>query len=607
FGRLNLGKGVVIAKDTPGFVGNRVGTFELMHSIHTWLEGAYSIEEIDALTGPLIGRPTSATFRTSDVIGLDTLVHIVDYLHSAVEGESRDVLVVPALMKNLIADGAFGAKVGRGFYKKEGAEILSINPKTMAYESATELDLGDLSTISRQIAVQDRIRSLYEDEGRAGAFTRNHVLKTLAFCARRIPEISDSPADIDRVMRWGFGWEIGPFEIWDALGIAQVVEDMSANGIDLPKWVTAMAEEEQPSFYCGKDQDRTVYVPVKGYAANPQPLDEIQLSVIASNPQQILWQNDDAVLLNLGNQVALYEFRSKANSLGHAVVGGILEVIDMIEEGDFRGLVIGNQGKHFSVGANLKEMMALQGKWNEMGELLVRFQTMIQRIHYAGKPVVVTTHGLVLGGGCEMAMASTHPVADAESCIGLVELGVGLIPAGCGTMRLAAYAHEQAPDEDENHIQAYLDRYLETLRLAKVSESAHQAQEMGLLPNHTRIVMNTDRRLYVAKEEVIRLSNQGYAPPPERNAIKVLGEPGRAHFEATTLTMMQDKLISEFDRYLAERLAWIMTGGDLTNSAYVHENYLMELEREVFLSLLGEEKTQARIESILTQNKLLRN
>jgi 3-hydroxyacyl-CoA dehydrogenase len=320
-----------------------------------------------------------------------------------------------------------------------------------------------------------------------------------------------------------------------------------------------------------------------------------------------LWQNKEAILLGIGDQVALYEFRSKANTLSNAVVTGLIEVIDLVEQQDYRGLVIGNEGKHFTVGANLKEMMELGGQYDQIGALISQFQKMIQKIHYAAKPVIVVTHGRVLGGGCEMAMACTHPVADAESYIGLVELAVGLIPAGCGTMRLAAYAHEKASTEHESHIQPYIKAFLETVGTAQVSDSAHQAQAIGFLPNHTHIVMHPDRRLYVAKEEVIRLSNEGYAPPPVRNAIKVLGAPGRAEFEITAHNMLRGRFISDYDAYLAERLAYVMTGGDLTGSAWVHENYLLELECEVFLSLLGEEKTQARIHSILTRNKPLRN
>lgn len=607
FGRERLGKGVVIAKDTPGFIGNRIGAYEMMHSIGAAVDGTYAIEEIDALTGPLMGRPTSATFRTSDVVGLDTMVRVADFLYGAIEDESREVFRVPDLLRTLVDQGAVGAKAGRGFYQKVGDEIQSVNWETLVYESAKPLDLGDLAAIRRAGAVEDRLRALYADEGRAGIFFRDHMLATWAHCVRRIPEIADCPADIDRAMRWGFGWEVGPFEIWDAIGFAQVAGDMIASGMDLPEWVGEMVDGGVQGFYSGADSERRVYVPGGGSVSDAPPEDEIHLTPMRENARRVIWQNDEAVLLDVGDQVALYEFRSKANTLGKTVVVGLTEVIDRVEQGDYRGLVIGNQAKHFSVGANLQEMMELDGKYDQLGALLVRFQTMIQKVHYAGKPVVVVTHGRVLGGGCEMVMACPHPVADAESYIGLVELGVGLIPAGCGLMRLAACAHERAPTEHESHIQPHIKEFLQTVGMARVSESAHQAQAMGFLAPHTRIVMHPERKLYVAKEEVIRLVNEGYAPPPVRNAIKVLGIPGRAEFEMTAYNMLRGRFISEYDLYLAGRLAYVMTGGNLTGSAYVHEDYLLELEREVFLSLLGEEKTKARIESILMQNRLLRN
>lgn len=603
FGRERLGKGVVITQDTPGFIGNRIGVFEIMHSIHLLTNGTYTIEEIDALTGPLIGRPTSATFRTSDVVGLDTLVRVADFLYQTVEDESREIFQTPELVRKLVATGATGAKRSKGFYQKVGDEILSVNPKTLEYEPAKRIDLGDLSSIARLATVQDRVRTLYADGGRAGAFFRDHMLAMFFYCAHRIPEITDNPTDIDCAMRWGFGWEIGPFEMWDAIGFEQVVADME--NMNLPDWVKKMADGGSKGFY--GETEQTVYVPGQGQIDNAQPSDEIHLSPISSNIQRVLWQNKEAILLDIGDQVALYEFRSKANTLSTAVVAGLIETIDLVEQQDYRGMVIANEGKHFTVGANLKEMMELDGQYDQIDALVSQFQKMIQKIHYAAKPVVVATHGRVLGGGCEMAMACTHPVADAESYIGLVELAVGLIPAGCGTMRLAAYAHEKAPTEHESHIQPHINAFLKTVGTAQVSESAHQAQTMGFLPNHTRIVMHPARKIYVAKEEVIRLSNEGYWPPPVRNAIKVLGAPGRAEFEITAHNMLRGRFISDYDCYLAERLAYVMTGGNLTGSALVHENYLLELEREIFLSLLGEEKTKARIESILMHNKPLRN
>ncbi len=606
FGRIGLGKGVVIAKDVPGFIGNRIGTYALMQSIREMTDGDYTVEEIDVLTGVLAGRPASATFRTADLVGLDTLVRVVEYLYGALpQDDGREMFQLPELVRRLVEKGAIGAKAGQGFYRKEGETILSVNPDTMAYDPPKALRLENLDGIRRHREVDDRLRALYADGGRAGAFFRRHIQQTLGYAARRIPEIADSPADVDRALRWGFGWEMGPFEIWDAIGFDRVVQDMADSGVALPDWI----KSETAALYSGTGASRKVVVPGKGYVSDAQPPDEIHLSKIRSDVPEVIHQNDAGALLDLGDGVALYEFRSKANTMGRAVVEGIVSAIDRVEQGDYRGLVIGNEGKHFSVGANLNEMVTLsrEGSLDLMEQLLLRFQAMIQRVHYAAKPVVVAIHGRVLGGGCELTMACPNPVAAAESYLGLVELAVGLIPAGGGTMRTAVLAHERAPTEHPSHIQPYLKQMFETIALAKVSGSAHQAKEYGFLSLGAPIVMDADRRLYVAKEEVTRLSNQGYTPPPARNAIQVLGKSGRAPFEVSAYTMQQSRYATEYDRYLVSRLAYVVTGGNLTGPALVHEDYLLELEREVFLSLLGEEKTRARIDSILQKNKPLRN
>ena len=608
FGRMVLGKGIVIARDTPGFIGNRIGLYEMLQSIRTATGGDHTIEEIDALTGPLMGRPNSATFRTADVVGLDTLARIADDLYRTLENdENREGFRVPDLVRRLVEKGATGAKAGRGFYRKQGQTILSVNPDTMAYEPPKQQNPGGLDRIARLRNLSERLRALYTDEGRAGAFFRRHLLDVLAYSARRIPEITANPADIDRTMRWGFGWEMGLFEMWDTIGFERVVADMRAEGVALPDCTREMLQAGAASFYRGTDTHAEVYVPGRGYTGDTQPSHGVRPFAIRSNKQHILWRNEEAVLLDLGDEVPLYQFRSRANTMGKHVVEGLLEVIDIVEQGDYRGLVIGNEGKHFSVGANLNEFLDRQRRFGHTDRMLTTFQKMIQRVHYAARPVVVATHGRVLGGGCELAMACPHPVAAAESYAGLVELAVGLIPAGGGTMRMAALAHERAPTEQESDIQPYLRRGLETVASAKVSTSAHHAQEYGFLPPHARIVPNADRRLYVAREEVLRLSNQGYIPPPVRNAIKVLGRPGRAPFEVANHNRLRAGTITEYDRHLADRLAYVMTGGDLSAPALVHEDDLLELEREVFLSLLGEKKTQERMASILQRNKPLRN
>ncbi len=604
FGSDRLGKGIVVANDTPGFIGNRIGVYAMMQCIRAFTEEGYTIEEVDALTGPLLGRPRSATFRTADVVGLDTLAHVAGYLHDALpDDESRDGFRVPDVVDRLVAGGATGAKAGGGFYRKEGRNILSFNPETGEYDPPAEQKLGDLEPLRKQRDLSRRLCDLYASDGRAGAFFRSHLLEVLSYSARRIPEITANPADVDRALRWGFGWEAGPFETWDMIGFDTVLKDMAAENVPLPGWIEGMSGAGAAGF---RDRSR-VYMPDRGYV--PESQDENASPAIRADDPHVRWQNEDAVLLDLGEDIALFEYRTKANAMGETLVRGLVDAVDVVEAGDYRGMVICNGGKNFSVGANLGEMVAHaeQKRFDRMDGLIVNFQQMIQRVHYSAKPVVVATHGRVLGGGCELTLACASPVAAAESYIGLVELAVGLIPGGCGTMRMAAISHERASSEQDSHVQPFLTRAFETVAMAKVSNSAYQAREYGFLPPGSPVVMNQDHRLRAARQEVLRLSNQAYAPPPVRNGIRVLGQPARARFEVTTYNMLRSGFISEYDRYLANRFAYVLTGGDLSGPANVHEDYLLELEREVFVALTGEQKTRERIYSILRTNRPLRN
>ncbi|WP_022834682.1 3-hydroxyacyl-CoA dehydrogenase/enoyl-CoA hydratase family protein [Salisaeta longa] len=611
FGRLHLGKGIVVANDVPYFIGNRIGVYAQLQAIRYFTEGAYTIEEIDTLTGKLVGHPKSATFRTADVVGLDVLADVTTNLHEkAVDDEKRDAFQVPELLQRLVDEGRLGAKTGAGFYKKENGEIKSIDPKSFTYTGADEQELN-LDAIWSAGGVEARLQALYEDDGRAGQFFRETTLDLIGYSARRLGEITDNPADVDRAIRWGFGWELGPFEMWDVLGFETVRDGLAAHDIETPDWVDTMASSGQTAFYKTTESKRHVYVPSDGgYVPDPTPADELTLDPIKAEPSNELWHNDEAALLDIGDGVALFEFRSKANSLGRAVMEGLQEAIAKVEhDPNLRGLVVGNEGKNFSVGANLGEMAtaAQQGQFDQIGQYIAGFQETIQRVRYASKPVVVATHQKALGGGCEMAMACPHPVAAAETYIGLVELGVGLIPAGTGTMRMAAWAHQRTPSDHASDIQATLRSYFETIAMAEVAESAPQAIQKGFLPEHTRVVMNADRRLHVAKQEVLRLSEEGYLPPPVQNKVKVLGEKTLAAFKVALRQYREGNYISAYDEFLATKLGYVLTGGDLSAPQEVHEDYLIELEREVFLSLLGEEKTQARVEHILKHNKPLRN
>ena len=610
FGRLHLGKSVVVAKDTPNFIANRIGNYATLQVMRYFTEGDYTIEEIDTLTGPLVGHAKSATFRTLDLVGLDTMLYVADNLYKAIpDDESREAHKPPELLRKMVEQGLLGAKAGKGFYKKVGKDILSLNPQTFQYEPPRPMNLGDLKSISQIADLPERINALYQDAGRAGKFFRETTLDLLAYCARRIPEIADSPADIDHALCWGFGWEMGPFEVWDALGFERILTDMQDNNIPVPAWVEKMHRNGVTAFYREQNGGREVYLPGKRYTPLETPQDVISLTVLKKDHRRTLWQRKEAALLDLGDGVTLYEFRSKANTLSMDVVNGILEAIDFVEKGDYRGMVIGNTGKNFSAGANLAEVAQaiMEGKFDLLEQATHHFQEMILRVRYARKPVVAAVQGMVLGGACELSMHCAQVVAALETYIGLVELGAGVIPAGCGSTYMTAWAAERAASKQPSHIQPFIMKVFETIATAKVATSAIEGIELGFLTEKTRVVMNADRRLFVAKQEVIRLSEERYMPPPVRTAIPVLGKPGWAAMESAAYQMLQAGYATEYDRYLAGRLAYIMTGGELTAPATVHEEYLIGLEREVFLSLLKEKKTQERIHSIITTNKPLRN
>jgi 3-hydroxyacyl-CoA dehydrogenase len=601
FGELHLGKGVVVAKDTPNFIANRIGMYVTMLGLSALTTQGYTIEEIDTLSGPLVGRPKSATFRTADLVGLDTLMYVTENLYAAIpEDERRDVFQVPDLLRKLVSTGTLGAKTGQGFYKKQKSEILSLNPVTLAYESSKLMNLPGLEPISKMPELGNRLQTLYRDTGRAGTLFRDSILDILNYSAHRIPEIADSPAEIDRAMRWGFGWDLGPFEIWDAIGFEQVLGDMKAAGMVAPNWVEELGNARE-----GKHPVFVAPCPLRRSPLSPN----IDLAAIKADPALTLWQNSEAALLDMGDGVGLFEFRSKGNTLSLNVVKGLGEVLDLLETNNLKGLVIGNGSAHFSGGANLAEMgmMAQSGSLDGIANLIVTFQTLLQRIYYFPKPIVMAVQGRALGGGCELVMACPNVVAAAETYIGLVEVAVGLIPGAGGIMRMTARVAERAASESPSHVQPFLKAAFETIATAKVSSSAYEGQALGFLPSTTQILMNGDRRLAVAKSTVLHLANSGYVPPPEINAIQVLGRPGRALLEMGAYVFEQSGYASAHDRYLANRLAYVMTGGDLTAPALVHENYLLELERENFIPLLGLPKTQERVAHMLKTKKPLRN
>ena len=592
FAELHLGKGVVIAKDTPNFIANRIGVFATMQGIRELEQGDYSIKEIDTLTGTLVGRPKSATFRTADLVGLDTLMYVAKNLYPAIPHDpQREVFRVPELLAKLVSTGTLGAKTRQGFYKKVKGEILSLDPKTFAYASPQPVDLGDLKAIQHVSDLKHRLQLLYQEPGRAGAFFRKMTLEILSYSACRIPEIADSPKEIDKAMRWGFGWEMGPFEIWQVLGFEMVLADMKAAGLAVPDWVEAQG------------------IAVAEAEAAVSSDADLDLAWVKADLDNLLWHNEEAALLDVGDGVALYEFRSKGNTLSFKVLEGLAWSLDWLANSDFKGMVIGNESPNFCGGANLMEMggLAQAGNWDGIHKLITDFQQLLNRLYTFPKPVVTAVQGRSLGGGCELVLASPNVVAAAESYIGLVELSVGLIPGAGGIMRSVARAGMRGASLEPQHQMPFLKRVFETIAMAKVSNSAEEAKELGYLPEDAIVLMSGERRLEVAKSEVLCLSHRGYRPPIKHHAIPVLGRAARAQFQLMAQTMQQGGYISEYDAYLAERLAYVMTGGDLTAPAVVDEDYLLQLERETFVPLLQQPKTQARMMHLLQHKKPLRN
>jgi 3-hydroxyacyl-CoA dehydrogenase len=656
FGRIRLGKGIVVAKDTPNFIANRVGVFATMLGFQA-LEKGYTIPEIDLLTGTLVGRPKSATFRTADLVGLDVLSLVIQHLYHATPMDERhEMFAMPAVLQGLVAAGALGAKTGAGFYQKVKGEILSLNPLSRSYESQPTMNLGDVDQIAKVHDLGDRLRQLYADQDRAGEFFRKSTLLMLNYCAHRVPGIADDFVDIDRALCWGFGWEMGPFAMWDQLGFTNVMADMQAAGMVIPTWVFELQTARAEGFYASKtmlklshnmmtsmattyggemvigngmSSDSTTMdlgiTPTSNSRKPPisdYPYDEIHLDTIKADPDNILWQNSEAALLDLGYGVALYEFRSKGNTLSMKVLEGLDEVMTLVERGEFRGLVIGNDSANFCGGANLAEMaMMAKSDRSMLGNidpaelversaisgLIEKFQGLLQRIYYSPYPIVGAIQGRSLGGGAELVMAMPHVVAAAESYIGLVELSVGLIPGAGGIMRMVSRATKRAASETPSHILPFLRTAFETIATAKVSSSAYEAQELGFLPADAVILMNGDRRIFVAKEEVLRLDREGYCPPVENNAIMLLGKPARAMLDYAAYVFEQGGYASEYDRFLANKLAYVMTGGELSAPGIVPETYLLQLERETFVPLLQQPKTQERIAAMLTMKKPLRN
>lgn len=610
YGDLYLGKTSVLCKDTPAFIGNRVGVWGLLKVIDSMQKYDLNVDEIDKLTGPVIGRPKSATFRTSDLVGLDTLIKVANNLYAGLPNdEGREMFKLSDVVTKMEKNNWLGDKTGQGFYKKvktsDGkSEIHTLDLKTLEYKPKAKAKFATLETTKTIDNLRDRFKVLLAGKDKAGDFYRDCFYGLFQYASNRIPEISDELFRIDDAVCAGFGWELGPFDTWDALGVEKTVQAMEGLGYKAAAWVRDMLAAGNKSFYRVENGKRQYYdIPSKSYKNIPGKEEFIILENLSNN---IVWKNADSKVTDLGDGVINFAWHSKSYTLGSAVVEGMNKAIDLAEK-SYRGLVIGHQGADFSLGANLGMvfMYAIEQDYDELDFMVRAFQNSVMRIRYSSVPVVVAPQGRTLGGGCEMTMHADLAQAAAETYIGLVEVGVGLIPGGGGTKEFTKRVSD-ALQEGDVELNALQNAFM-NIATAKVALSAEEAREMGVLRDFDRISVNKDRQLLDAKAAVIELAEAGYTMKPQATNIKVQGRTGLALFAAGVNGMKMGRYISDHDVKIAMKIANVMCGGDLSYPQEVSEQYLLDLEREAFVSLCGEKKTLERIQSILTGGKPLRN
>ncbi|WP_411767064.1 3-hydroxyacyl-CoA dehydrogenase NAD-binding domain-containing protein [Winogradskyella sp. A3E31] len=612
YGEKFLGKTSVVAKDTPAFIGNRIGIFSIMSLFHAVKDLDLTIEEVDKLTGPVIGRPKSATFRTVDVVGLDTLVHVANGIYdNCPDDERHDLFKLPDFINTMMENKWLGSKTGQGFYKKVrkddgSSEILSLDLNTLDYREKQRAKFATLELTKTIDKVVDRFKVLVGGKDKAGDFYRKSFAALFAYVSNRIPEITDDLYKIDDAMKAGFGWEHGPFQIWDAIGVEKGIDIMKAEGLEPNAWVTEMLESGSSSFYTVKDGATYAYdIPKKSQEKIPGQDSFIILDNIRTSNE--VFKNSGVVVEDLGDGILNVEFQSKMNTIGGDVLAGLNKAIDIAEK-DFAGLVVGNQAANFSVGANIGMifMMAAEQEYDELNGAIKYFQDTMMRMRYSSIPTIAAPHGMALGGGCELSMHADKVVAAAETYIGLVEFGVGVIPGGGGSKEMALRAQDtfRKGDVELNVLQ----EYFLTIGMAKVATSAYEAYDLGILQKGKDIVVvNKDRQIAMAKSHAVLMANAGYTQPPKRKDIKVLGKQALGMFLVGTDSMEASHYISEHDQKIANKLAYVMAGGDLSEPTHVTEQYLLDLEREAFLSLCTERKTLERIQHMLKTGKPLRN
>lgn len=612
FGDAVLGKGVVIAKDTPNFIANRIGTFSVMSTIRAMLELKYTIEEVDALTGPMVGRARSATFRTADLVGLDILVHASNTVYErATKDPQREFFKPPDLLEKMLKAGMLGDKTGKGFYQKiakeGGSEILTLDVATMQYRARQSAKFPSLETVKPIEALGARIRAVTNINDRAGAFVWRTLAETLLYSASLVGEIADDVVAIDRAMRWGFGWELGPFELWDAIGMEKSIERMEMERRTLPPFVLETYKSPSKKFY---RKDETPKRP-RLKSGTLKPVEEVPATIdlaALKSAGKTVKSNAGASLIDIGDGALCLEFHSKMNAIGADIISMTMAAVKETEA-HFEALVVGNQGANFSVGANVMLLLleAREGNWDEIDLVVRQFQKMTSALKYCRKPVVAAPFGMTLGGGCEVVLGAQHAVASAETYIGLVEMGVGLIPAGGGCKELVLRNVEGLPNVDGVDPFIAARAAFECIGLAKVSTSAEEAFAMKILRDGDSFVMNADRLLVAAKTYALGLARRGYQAPDPTVQIPVAGEYGIAAIKTQLYNMREGKAISEYDAYLGGELARVLCGGELAAGTRVSEQFLLDLEREVFLRVCGQKKTQDRMAFMLKEGKPLRN
>lgn len=611
FGERVLGKGVVYAKDSPNFIANRIGIFGMLYLMKTMVENGYTIEEVDAITGPAMGRPRSAAFGTTDLVGLDTFAHVAKNLYeNATQDEMREIFKVPDFVQKMLEKNWLGNKTGQGFYKRiksaAGKEKLVLDYNTMDYRPSQKIKYPSLDA-AKAASGPAKAKALLYAEDRAGQFAWNITEESLLYAAKRIPEIADDIYNLDNAMKWGFNWDAGPFEAWDALGVEESVARMKKEGKVIPPLVQALLDKKKKSFYLRKDGQVSFFdVKTGDYKKAPEKPEIILLPSLKERGK-VVKTNAGASLIDIGDGVACLEFHTYMNALGQEILEMVADSLKIVEK-DFVGMVIGNHAERFSVGANLLAVVGeiVKSNWAAIEAGVKAMQDIMMAMKYFEKPIVAAPHGMALGGGCEVCLSSHRIVAALETYMGQVEIGVGLLPGAAGNKEVYLRCIEGIPDGVTVDLLPFLRKAFENIAMAKVSMSAEEARKLGFLRATDRVVANTDHLLYDAKQTVLAMVQEGFKPP-RRRLIPVAGDGGRAAIKYMANTMAKGGFITEYEEFIAGKLAYILTGGNVLAGAMITEQQMLDLEREAFVGLCGEKKTQERITHMLKTNKPLRN